>query len=532
MTAFQWVNLFTAGGWDVYVRWSGTSSSVELRDHFVRADLVDPAVLRVAVVGGQLVLEPQDAPLLDGDNGQTQPAVLLVPRAGTPTGQLRVTVDENVDMVDDWLSASMRLVSVESAGIGMLDIAETGWKHDYASAESMESLVTIGVSNSAMFPALLIEQVGKEFSNEYKGALVLTNQTDPYIHAYRWTDSVGFGSKYAGPVRTVTTGLYPPNGFTFSNDGSRIFLTGSGTRDWSVNQLTGWPWSKASGFGTQYSAPDILTGLEEFPAQGRDVAQLKSGETQHLVYLTNQAPWIYLYPLADDAPAVWAAPIYTMSIFSGWGGGAKQLYDVDCHPTTRDVAWGANTTPFVYALRVKDDPVFNNMATFHSPPATLPALGSVNAVKFSPTGGALLLGGNANEFLGAYRWSNGFGAQYSSPSPALPGYVSSRALEFSPDGSVVFVGHFGSPFISAYAWSDASGFGVKYSNPATLPPGTVLGVACSPAGGAVAVTFGNTSPYYRVYRWDNQSGFGAVYSGPDVAPGSSYTYQPKFSPWV
>jgi 3D (Asp-Asp-Asp) domain-containing protein len=49
----------------------------------------------------------------------------------------------------------------------------------------------------------------------------------------------------------------------------------------------------------------------------------------------------------------------------------------------------------------------------------------------------------------------------------------------------IAVAHATSPFISVYPWS--GGFGTKYSDPATLPAGTGLGVAFSPSGADIAV---------------------------------------------
>ena len=42
---------------------------------------------------------------------------------------------------------------------------------------------------------------------------------------------------------------------------------------------------------------------------------------------------------------------------------------------------------------------------------------------------------------------------------------------------VVAIAHATVPNVSAYPWDDATGFGTKYANPATLPTGTGRGVA-------------------------------------------------------
>ena len=79
--------------------------------------------------------------------------------------------------------------------------------------------------------------------------------------------------------------------------------------------------------------------------------------------------------------------------------------------------------------------------------------------------------------------------------------------------NTIAVGHFTTPRVSAYPWS--SGFGTKYSNPATLPPDQVNGVAFSPSGADIAVAHFVT-PRVTAYPWS--SGFGAKYSDPATLP--------------
>jgi hypothetical protein len=134
-----------------------------------------------------------------------------------------------------------------------------------------------------------------------------------------------------------------------------------------------------------------------------------------------------------------------------------------------------------------------------------------------------------------YPWvtgtGNGFGTKRSNPSTLPGGGVSAGGIAFNPAGNVIFLACTGSPYIHAYDWDETTGIGTKRSNPSTLPA-NAIGVDCSPSGGAVVVTQAATSPYFRAYAWDDASGFGALYSAPSTLPGSSYTYRPKFSPWV
>ena len=80
----------------------------------------------------------------------------------------------------------------------------------------------------------------------------------------------------------------------------------------------------------------------------------------------------------------------------------------------------------------------------------------------------------------------------------------------------IAIGHYDASKITTYPWS--SGFGTKYSDPATLPAGTGIGVAFKPQGDAIAVAHPG-SPFITTYPWS--SGFGTKYSNPATLPGGS-----------
>jgi hypothetical protein len=126
----------------------------------------------------------------------------------------------------------------------------------------------------------------------------------------------------------------------------------------------------------------------------------------------------------------------------------------------------------------------------------------------------------------AYPWSSstGFSTKFTDPAtlPASTGL----GVAFSPAGDAIAVAHNATPFVNAYPWS-ISGFGTKFTNPATLPAGDGYGVAFSPAGNAIAVAH-FTSPYVTAYPWSG-SGFGTKYTNPASLPPSS-SYGVAFSP--
>jgi len=86
----------------------------------------------------------------------------------------------------------------------------------------------------------------------------------------------------------------------------------------------------------------------------------------------------------------------------------------------------------------------------------------------------------------------------------------------SKGSAYVAVAHSTTPFISTYVWSDATGFGTKYSNPATLPTAAVFGTSFNPANTAISVAM-DASPWVSIYPWSS-SGFGTKYANPATLP--------------
>jgi len=128
-------------------------------------------------------------------------------------------------------------------------------------------------------------------------------------------------------------------------------------------------------------------------------------------------------------------------------------------------------------------------------------------------------------FVSVYPWSgSGFGIKFTNPTtlPAGTGFK----IAFNSAGDAIAVAHATTPFVSAYPWS-SFGFGTKFTNPATLPTVTGYGVAFSPSGAAIAVAH-ETSPFVSAYPWSG-SGFGTKYTNPATLP-TNYGTSVAFSP--
>lgn len=125
---------------------------------------------------------------------------------------------------------------------------------------------------------------------------------------------------------------------------------------------------------------------------------------------------------------------------------------------------------------------------------------------------------DTSPYITVYPWHplNGFGIKYSDPGtlPAGNGQDVSfkRSTNLSPS-SDIGVAHDTSPYVTVYPWS-LSGFGSKYSNPGTLPTGDGKSISFDSIHDVI---IGHAiSPRISAYVWD--SGFGSKYSNPGTLP--------------
>lgn len=124
----------------------------------------------------------------------------------------------------------------------------------------------------------------------------------------------------------------------------------------------------------------------------------------------------------------------------------------------------------------------------------------------------------SSPFVSAYPWSAaGFGVKYANPAVLPPSISGVAGLSFSPsDTALLLTTRASSPFVAAYAWTLGVGFGAKYANPSVLSVAT-RGLAVSRDGASVAVAC-NAAPWIAAWPWSTGGGFGAKYSNPATAP--------------
>lgn len=135
-------------------------------------------------------------------------------------------------------------------------------------------VATAGVSPVAAFPWSQTTYLGTQYEapsskipnvstgNSTKGlafspaedAIAIVCTLSPRVHAYPWSNSTGFGSKYANPSTTAPTAI---DSVAFSPSGDAVIIYGS-------SSVAAYSWSSSTGFGTQYTTPATFTTGQSF----------------------------------------------------------------------------------------------------------------------------------------------------------------------------------------------------------------------------------------------------------------------------
>lgn len=320
-------------------------------------------------------------------------------------------------------------------------------------------------------------------------AVAVAHATSPYITAYPWSDTTGFGTKFSDPAALPANDA---EGVAFSSAGDSIAVAHGGTP-----YLTAYPWS-ASGFGAKFSNPATTpTGT------GNSVAFSPAGDAIAVAHFNS--PYITAYP------------------WSGSGFGTKFTNPVTLPSST---AYGVAFNPAGDAIAVAHDNIpritvypwsGSGFGTKFTNPGTLPGSDGTG-VAFSPAGDAIAVTSAGTPYIDVYAWSgSGFGTKFSNPASGLTNTATSVA--FSPAGGAIAITNYASPYIDAYPWS-GSGFGTKFSNPASTLSSTGFGTAFSPTGSSLVVVgniFFGSSPIIA-YPWSDSTGFGTAFSNPATLP--------------
>ena len=308
-------------------------------------------------------------------------------------------------------------------------------------------------------------------------------QSSPYIEAYAFGSSSGFGSKFSSPASNM--GFYV-NDTEFSKKQDVLFAAGyGGAYDVSAYKFS------SSGFGTKYTNATVPGTVWGISCNDADSAVLVAHDT---------SPYISAFPF--NYTTGFGTKYSNPATLPSGNGTAAKLSD--------NYAFiGTNTTPMVAAYPFNASTGFG---TKYSDPATAGPY-STKTIEYNPYKSVVFFGGIGYGY--AFPWSSsGFGTKYAQPAESFYSYGS----QFNRLGNYIAVSAYSSPYIYAYQWSN--GWGTKYSDPATLPNGAANGYSsASVAGiGNAVVMLSTVSPYLQGYPFNISTGFGTKYSNPATTP--------------
>lgn len=225
----------------------------------------------------------------------------------------------------------------------------------------------------------------------------------PYVWAYPFSDSTGFGTKYANPASLPTSGGTSPGlptGITFNPSGSVIAMGGVDSPF-----IHAYPWS--SGFGTKYASTaglaDATLSVKFNPAGDVVVVAGAYGGTSR--------PNAY----------VWS---------SGFGTRYASAATSIVLPVT-DAVWNSAGTAVLFsaintsATAVYAYPWSSGWGTRYAVPATTATNG--NTITLAENETSVYVGLTASPYIVGYDWStsSGFGTKFANPASGLSAKVTS-----------------------------------------------------------------------------------------------------------
>jgi len=234
-------------------------------------------------------------------------------------------------------------------------------------------------------------------------AIFFSQGGTPFIAAYAWNSTTGFGSKYANPITALGSRA---TGIRVSPDGTAIAMACS-----SSPRVAAYQWNSITGFGTKFANPvdDNTSGPQNnttafSPAGDALVVGGQSGAFADAWKFNSATGFGTKY--ANPSVALNTRPYNITFSLSGnaiiFGGGSAGNPYIAAYQWTSATGFGTR-----YA-----NPTNVDSGTYGSfvPCAVLNALGDT-----------IFFGGRATPFINAYQWSDatGFGTKYANPT-SLP----------------------------------------------------------------------------------------------------------------
>jgi hypothetical protein len=326
----------------------------------------------------------------------------------------------------------------------------------------MPLISTLGVMNATGFGFA---------ANKKTSAVLFGGSASPYISAYPFNTSQGYGTKYADPTTlpSAASGIHTGS-VSFNYGGTLATIVYNSTAPY----ISIYPFS--NGFGTKYAnlGTPVVSIAASFNYDSSAIAVTVTGTPFLSAYRWNNG---FGTKYIDAASAIASFSIRFSNSGIIFTGASAPPYE--------------NAYPFNYST---------GFGTRYSDPSVA-VQGRISGIGINETSTSILYSNSTGTpFLSAYAWSSGFSTKYTAPA-TIP-TAGQYGANFNKPGTVVNVG---GTFI--YPWSNSTGFGTKY---ATSPS----------ASGSPSFNATNTALIvgYLAYPWSDASGIGTKYIDPSPLP--------------
>lgn len=298
--------------------------------------------------------------------------------------------------------------------------------------------------------------------------------TNRYTMMYPWSDASGFGTRF------TLSGSYPsslPGGSTggdilcWNTPGNVVVISGSST----APNVVAFVWSDSTGFGTKYADPPT-----SFP---RTYCQTIAGARSNWDTYLNGSNVTDDFIFGSTTTSATEVLAWAFNDVTGWGskyadpaslpigsvyGIESDVFTVyagtSSSSTSERRAWAAD-----YTQGVGWGTAYSAMTTTHI--SSTPNGVSIPFVKTGSYTGAVSFALTSSPYIMVIGFNVGWGTKYTDPA-TLP-TNSGEGVSFNNKIDLA-VAHAVSPYITAYPWNNA--FGTKYVDATTVPSGNGFGV--------------------------------------------------------
>lgn len=276
------------------------------------------------------------------------------------------------------------------------DAAVVGIAHRNSPWISVYPIGPSGIGTKYADPAQLANgatrATGIDFNSDGSVVAISFDEASPYVIAYPWDNSSGFGAKYANPSSLAGYLFSTVRELKFSPDDSAIAF------NTDVSPITHvYAWSNQSGFGTKYAGPSSAIS-------GAGLCIDFSPDGQAIAIGTNQDLFVYSWSSQSGFGAKYTNPASLLSDQGVFG----VKFGRDGQSITVATAYGVFSYEWSSAT---------GFGTKYADPINLTS-GTAYGIDYSIDNDAIAIAHENLPLITVFPWSNasGFGTKYSNPS--------------------------------------------------------------------------------------------------------------------